>query len=175
MQAGMQSRTRIRLKVTVMFVLAMAAAYIAGAGFSSGQRKLTQVVDEPERKMTKSASSIDLEVTKLDEKVEYRGGGRNIFRKLSEARPRPPHPVPPPHEKEQPPPSLPTIDLKFFGFATRVGHAMRVFLTEGEEVFVASEGEIVNRRYRIVRIGPSWVEIEDVLTNHSQNIPLTQG
>jgi hypothetical protein len=42
-------------------------------------------------------------------------------------------------------------------------------------VFIAKEGEIVDRRYKIVRISPNAVEILDVLSNNRQSIPLTQG
>ena len=55
------------------------------------------------------------------------------------------------------------------------GEAKKVFLSEGEDVFIASEGDIVNRRYKVVRISPNSVEIEDVLYKHSQSIPLTQS
>ncbi len=65
--------------------------------------------------------------------------------------------------------------MKFFGFANKQGEPKRVFLAQGDDVFIAGEGEIVNRRYRVVRISPASVEVEDVLTNHSENIPLTQG
>jgi hypothetical protein len=33
----------------------------------------------------------------------------------------------------------------------------------------------VNRRYRILHIGTQSVEVEDVLNNNRQTIPLTQG
>ncbi len=77
----------------------------------------------------------------------------------------------------QPPvnPGPPPIDLKFFGFATSAGSAKKIFLASGEDVFIAGEGEIVNRRYRVVHIQPNSVEIEDVLNNNKQTIPLTQG
>ena len=48
-------------------------------------------------------------------------------------------------------------------------------LSQGEDVFIAGEGEIVDRRYRILRISPMSVEVEDVLNNNHQSIPLTQG
>jgi hypothetical protein len=51
-----------------------------------------------------------------------------------------------------------------------------VFLSSGGgDVFVAREGDVVDRRYKIVRIQPNTVEVEDVLTNNRQNLPLTQG
>jgi len=73
------------------------------------------------------------------------------------------------------PPGPPPIDLKFFGFANTPGTAKKIFLSSGEDIFIAAEGEIVNRRYRVVRIQPNSVEIEDVLNNNKQTIPLSQG
>ena len=69
----------------------------------------------------------------------------------------------------------PPIDLKFFGFASHPGEPKKIFLSQGEDVFIASEGEIVDRRYKVLRISPTAVEIEDVLNNNRQEIPLTQG
>ena len=73
------------------------------------------------------------------------------------------------------PPPPPPINLKFFGFASRTGTTKKIFLQQGEDVFVASEGEIVQRRYRILRINPTSIDVEDVLTNNRQTIPLTAG
>jgi hypothetical protein len=72
-----------------------------------------------------------------------------------------------------PPP--PPITLKFFGFANKPGEPKRIFLSQGEDVFIAGEGEIVNRRYRVLRISPNAVEMEDVINSNRQSIPLTQG
>jgi hypothetical protein len=65
--------------------------------------------------------------------------------------------------------------LKYYGYATPAGGMKRIFLAQGEDVFIAKEGEIVDRRYKIVRISPNAVEILDVLSNNRQSIPLTQG
>jgi len=114
------------------------------------------------------------------QRVEYEGGGRrNIFR--MEAPPPPPPPVMPtpvqPVRVEPtgppPPPPPPPITLKFFGFANRSGEAKKVFLSDGDEVFVAKEGDIVNRRYKIVQISNTSVLVEDVLNNNRQPVPLT--
>jgi hypothetical protein len=73
----------------------------------------------------------------------------------------------------QPPPPIP---LKFYGFATSTGEAKKIFLKSGEDVFVAGEGEIVDRRYKVIRITPTSVSIQDmVYSGPPQNIPLTQG
>src|ERR1700693_2325277 len=74
-----------------------------------------------------------------------------------------------------PPPPPPPITLKFFGFANRPGETKKVFLVQGEDIFIAAEGAIVDRRYRVVHISPTAVDVEDVINNNRQSLPLTQG
>lgn len=70
------------------------------------------------------------------------------------------------------PPQSP-IPLKFFGFANQPGEPKKVFLSKGEDVFIASEGEIVDRRYEVVRISPTSVDIRDVVgSGPVQSLPL---
>jgi hypothetical protein len=115
---------------------------------------------------------------KASEDTKYEGTGRNIFQAQAEI----PTPLGPgntdkPKEAEgpPPPPPPPPINLKFFGFASKPGEAKKIFLSEGEDVFIAAEGDVVNRHYKVVRISPNSVEIEDVLNNNRQSIPLTAG
>jgi hypothetical protein len=123
--------------------------------------------------------SLQLSLLKATEQLNYTGSGRNIF--SNEA---PPPEIPKPVQTvatdtatpvPQGPPPPPPITLKFFGFASRAGEAKKVFLSQGEDVFIAAEGDIVNRRYKVVHISPNSVDIEDVLYNNRQSIPLTQG
>jgi hypothetical protein len=119
------------------------------------------------------------------EKTQYEGNGRNIFVSQAEdvkietpkgtgATDHGPE-TPPPYVTPTPPPA-PPIPLKFYGFASSPGEPKRVFLKMGEDVFVAGEGEIVNRRYKVMRISNNSVEIQDmVYSGPPQNIPLTQG
>jgi hypothetical protein len=116
---------------------------------------------------------------KASEDTKYEGNGRNIF--LAQAE------IPQPVAKAQtdaeklkaagppPPPPPPTINLKFYGFASRPGEPKKVFLSQGEDVFIASEGQTIDRRYKVLHISPVSVEIEDVLSNNRQMIPLTQS
>jgi len=124
---------------------------------------------------------LQLALLKTTENVEYQGGDRNIF--LAAPEPKIPEPVVPVTTTAKdntpptppPPPPPPPINLKFFGFASRPGEPRSVFLSQGEDVFVAKEGDIVNRRYKIMKIMPNAVDVQDMLTNNRQNIPLTQG
>jgi hypothetical protein len=119
-----------------------------------------------------------LDLLKTSENTKYQGTGRNIFQQHMEEIPPPivaankpqPGPVIP-----QGPPPPPPINLKFFGFANQAGERKKVFLVQGGDVFIAGEGDIVDRRYRVVRIQPFSVEIEDVLNNNRQTIPLQQS
>jgi hypothetical protein len=72
-----------------------------------------------------------------------------------------------------PPPAIP---LKFFGFASHPGEPKKIFLSKDPgDVFIAGEGEIVDRRYKVVRISSTSVEMQDlVVSGPPQNIPLTQ-
>jgi hypothetical protein len=117
------------------------------------------------------------DILQASQKLEYEGGKRNIFR-MEELPPVIPQPVAPvvinqPPPGPPPPPPPPPITLRFFGFASRPGEPKKVFLAEGTEVFVAKEGDIVDRRYRIVQINNNSVLVEDVLNNSRQSIQLT--
>ncbi len=115
---------------------------------------------------------------KASEDTKYEGVGRNIFKAQAEI-PKPEGKgVTDAEEADQgppPPPPPPPINLKIFGFASKPGEPKKVFLSQGEDVFIAREGEIVDRRYKVVQISPLSVEIEDEMDNHRQSIPLTQG
>jgi hypothetical protein len=65
--------------------------------------------------------------------------------------------------------------LKFYGFAGPKNGSKRIFLLKGEDIFLAKEGDIVDRRYKIMHIGLNSVEVQDVLTNNTQTLPLSAG
>jgi hypothetical protein len=127
--------------------------------------------------------TLDVSLLKQSEEIKYAGNGRNIFVAGSVATIEPlkgngttdHKKVEVAFHMPQAIPQAPPITLKFFGFENEPGEPRRAFLSQGEDVFIAGEGEIVNRRYRVLRIGPNSVEMEDVLYNNRQNIPLTQG
>lgn len=111
-------------------------------------------------------------------KTEYKGTGRNIFSaiapppvspaatsKVAEKAvaqrkfvgPMPEVPPPPP-----PPPTLPA-NLKFFGYGTVPnGSSRRAFFTDGEDVYVVAEGEILLNRFRILKVGNDKLEFEEI-------------
>jgi hypothetical protein len=115
------------------------------------------------------------------ESLVYRGIGRNIFSLTYTPPPAPlpthvpsprPHPVytPPPPPPGPPPP--PPIDLKFFGTARRSSGLVQAFLLQGDNVYLASAGEIVAHKYKIVSINLNSIQVEDLQNNNTQTLPL---
>jgi hypothetical protein len=110
---------------------------------------------------------------------KYEAGGRNIF-KMEEVKQldkaiasvrQPYGPEPPPTPTPTPPP--PPIPLKFYGFASKGSEPKRIFLDDEGEVFVARQGDIVERKYKVIQINNTNVIIEDVLNSNRQTIQLT--
>jgi hypothetical protein len=126
--------------------------------------------------------TLRLDLLASSEKTQYEGLGRNIFVSQREDVdiPKPVAPpvvdnTPPAYVAPQPTPP-PPIPLKFYGFASSPGEPKKIFLKNGDDVFVAGEGEIVDRRYKVVRISATSVEIQDmVYSGPPQMIALTQG
>lgn len=73
------------------------------------------------------------------------------------------------------PPSPPGIELRFFGFVTAATFPRKVFLVKGDDVFVASEGDVVDRRYKVTRINPDSVDLEDLLEDRERTLSLQAG
>jgi hypothetical protein len=115
------------------------------------------------------------------EAMEYNGTGRNIFApgamqapvKIAEAiaPARPKGPIVPPPVIAQGTPPPPPINLKFFGVATQKG-VRRALLLGGDDVFLASPGDIVQRRYKVVSIAANSITVEDMPNSNKQTLPL---
>lgn len=84
-------------------------------------------------------------------------------------------PVMPKAVAPPPEPKAPPIPLKFYGFVnkTRVGDK-RAFFLDGEDIVIAGEGDMIKKRYKIVRIGISSAVVEDTefKSNNQQTLPL---
>jgi hypothetical protein len=127
--------------------------------------------------------TLHMDAMLVTESVTYSGIGRNIFspnsappivipKPLTSARLNPTRPVIQPCPPNcPPPPPPPPIDLKFFGTAT-VNGTMRALLLHGDDVYLASAGDIVLRRYRVVSVDARSIQVEDMQNNNKQTLPL---
>ncbi|MEK7750697.1 MAG: hypothetical protein AAB654_02185, partial [Acidobacteriota bacterium] len=67
------------------------------------------------------------------------------------------------------------ITFKFYGYISPArGGAKRAFFLDGEEIHVAGEGEIIKKRYKVVRIGAGSAVVEDTEHQHQQTLPLEE-
>jgi hypothetical protein len=117
--------------------------------------------------------------------VEQGENGRNLFQMgaapLTDAAGRPiAHPIIP---VKQPvlPPTTPApavadvyIPLKYYGFAKPVDKAMnnRGFFLDGDNILIASEGEVVKSRYLVVELTPASARLEDTEVKKGKALPL---
>jgi hypothetical protein len=157
-----------------------AAAANAGLGAAPGVAA---------QKMASTSSSLDptLDESAMlrTESLVYSGTGRNIFslvytppaaaitlpKNMPPARPIASGPPPPPPGPPPPPP----IALKFFGTAVRANGIRQAFLLQGEDVYLASQGDIVARKYKILQINLNSIQVEDLTNHNTQTLPLQQN
>ena len=86
-------------------------------------------------------------------------------------------PAPPPGPTGPPPePQAPPVPLKFYGFVQGQGGKRAFFRLGEDEIFMASEGQLLQGRYRIARIGLSSAAVEDTQfkANNQQSLRIEE-
>lgn len=127
-------------------------------------------------------------VTRL-QSVKVEGGARSLF-EFSQAPPpevvklKEPDPIKPAYRfvgppapekaaevKPPPAPQAPPIPLKYYGFVNpqQAPGPRRAFFLDGEDIVVAGEGDVIKKRYKIVRIGINSAVVEDTQFDKAQN------
>lgn len=87
---------------------------------------------------------------------------------LKKPKPAPPKPAPRPQAARARPPAW-----KYYGVAGKPGtERRRAFLLDGEEILAADEGSILRERFRIARVDPDRIVLEDLEANQEHSIRL---
>jgi hypothetical protein len=131
--------------------------------------------------------TLHMDAMLVTEQVQYQGSGRNIFssasapvveivKPVAPARPEVkmaevPKPVPCPPNCPPPPPP-PPIPLKFFGVVTAADGVRKAFLLYQDEVVLAEQGQIVLRRFKVVTMSATSIQVEDLTSGNKQTLPL---
>jgi hypothetical protein len=173
MKVGMEDRRKVAASTGLLVVAAILVGrwVIGGSGVSASEPKnLPGRVSQTPRVVDREAyvdPVLRLGALRETEAATYVGSGRNIFRVADER-----HnlevthtvevKVPEPHKVVE----LPPIPLSFCGFSRNGGVST---------VFLLREGDIVDRRYKIVRVRPDAVEVEDLLGERRGNLVLRRG
>jgi hypothetical protein len=110
-------------------------------------------------------------------KTEYKGTGRNPFSSIPAAsapstapkavrhEPKFEKAGPNPADAQLPPPPACVLppNIKFFGYGTvPSSHSRRAFFSNGEDIYVVTEGELLLNQYRILKINNTNLEFEQV-------------
>jgi hypothetical protein len=78
-----------------------------------------------------------------------------------------------PNNNRPPTPPPVVINLKFFGLLSEPVQKQRQgFFADGDEVYLASEGELVANRYRVVHIGDATAEVEEITSKTRRQLNL---
>jgi len=117
--------------------------------------------------------TLRLDLLMKSEGTEY-ASRKNIFRAAEDVGKPAKSPIKTALENAHADPPHSSIALKPFGAAEIPGEPRKVFLSKGEDIFIAMEGDFVDRRYRVVRIKTSSVELHDLLNNNREHILLIQ-
>jgi hypothetical protein len=151
--------------------------------FKPSMKRARLVANDP----TQVDPTLRLDLLARLQSAKFEGNMRSLF-EFSQAaplaikepkaiHPRPlafigPHPLPPP-QGPPPPPPPPPIPLKFYGFVNPARPDIKsAFFLDGEDIVVASEGQTIRGRYRIVRIGVNSAVVEDIQYKNQQPLPL---
>lgn len=167
-------------QIGVFLVLTVVAATV-WFGSYRGRQVVDALILKDDFALNVDNPRIRLDQIERARKTEYKTSGRNPFSPIQAPLPRvtPPRPKPevvgperPPAPPPPPPLTLPS-NVKFFGLGT-VPSSRLAFFTDGEEVYVVAEGEVLMKRFRILRIGNASVEFEEISTGRTATAPLEE-
>jgi hypothetical protein len=169
-----------QLAILAGLLIVSAGTWYWGSGAGAIAPKLTAVQKLTYTPLGVENPGLHREKLEASRRTEYKSSGRDLF---SESAPPPPvapkvDPSPQPVQPAPaPPPPLPTLpaNMKFFGYGTVPnGTSKRAFLTDGEQVFIVSEGDTLLGRYRIVRIGNAHLDFEEISTGLRNSVTLQE-
>lgn len=174
-------------QIAILSVLLVAAAIVWGWNFhdkpvvTADASPTTQDAPPP---LDVTNPHIRIELIEHARNAEYKGSGRNPFssaaapavvaqtakaeKKIENYGPwqKPPDPPPPP---------LTLGNIKFYGYGSVNGASRHAFFTDGDgEVQILGEGDVLLKRFRIVRIGNDRLEYEEISTGRTGTVPLEE-
>jgi hypothetical protein len=183
---GAENKNQVRWMIALLAIAVLVGIYnFVDFGSSSAAAPANTTTTGAQAKKSSGPQLADstldprlrLDILAASQSKKYEAG-RNIFRMEEKPIETTVAPVRKEYLVEMPPTPTPTpppppINLKFYGFASKPNEAKRIFLDDEGEVFVARQGDIVERRYKVVQINNTSVVIEDVLYNNKQTIQVT--
>ena len=134
---------------------------------------------EPYPPLTFENPSLRHDKLRASQETEYKSSGRDLFSDAVVA-PRPvvkqqPAPVLPQGPVVPPPPEPPKLPVKFYGYTSVPNSSTkRAFFTDGEEIYISGEGDMLLGRFRILKINNSNLEFEEISSGMRGTAPLEE-
>ena len=72
------------------------------------------------------------------------------------------------------PPAPPPVSLKPMGYTEGKGGVKEAMVSDEDQVFVVHEGDSVGTRYKIIKITPTMVTVEDATLHQTVDLPFPQ-
>ena len=141
---------------------------------TGSEKRIDQAITDPKLR-------IDQLVTLQTVKVP--GGGRDLFQFVTAETKKAatpenkitPNPAPQPSKApnvQQPTP----IPFRFYGYTSLVKQwPKRAFFLEGDAIYIAAEGELINSRYKVIYVGVNSAVLEDTSNRSQQALPLVES
>jgi hypothetical protein len=182
MPVKLSSRHWLLAVLVVVLTLVLAYQFRGGSRVPAGGSAAARAVPSREAAARDQAESVPaLRLGELKTPTaEPAETKRNLFREQPKAPPPPPPrvslppPPPDPNAPPPPPPPPPPITLKLVAIVQGAGKPVAA-LTDGRDVFYGREGEIIEGRYRIIKINLESVDIAYVDGRGQKRVGLTGG
>jgi len=166
----------------IMLLAGLVAVFLYTIYRSNRSPEIAPVVssaDEKFRPIAVENPALKLDLLERLKKLQYEGSHRNIFSTVA----APPVSAVPPVAAVPPQvgplvPSGPAplvVPATFYGFVTdsQTGKR-RAFFMEGENVYIVAIGEVLLGRFRLVQIGNSSVELEEIGTGRRATLTMEE-
>ena len=159
------------------------------AGNSKGDRatiKLTPV--DPTNGNIDPTLRLDL-ISRLQQ-VQYTESSRNLFESgpvvaanmpalptgIKPMIPKPGIPSPPPSGPITPPKPVVNVPFRYYGFVKpgMKGDSNRGFFMEGDNILIATEGDVLDQKYLVVTLTPLTARVEDIQLKEGQDLQFTR-
>jgi hypothetical protein len=73
---------------------------------------------------------------------------------------------------QAPPPAAPP--LKAVGYTEKAAGVREAIISDDQEIYIVHEGETFAKRFRVLKISPSVVEVDDDTTHQTIRLPIPQ-
>lgn len=165
-----------RIQIVIFAVLLVVLAWVISSRLAHGpELGAVLFANEKFEPLAIQDPTLRLDLLERVRKLEYKGTHRNIFSASLPPKPQPQKietPVVPPQPVDTGPPPL-QVPYRFYGYKENPRTGRRTaFFTDGDNVFIAAEGETIRNQFRVLKIGNQSCDVEEIGTGRRASLPL---